>query len=111
MDGEILAERDVMRERANDQAGGGSLPTGGASGAGGAGGTTGDVATSGAGVPQNRNAPPGPGRAGSGAVPGDIPDARDDDIIARQLREAAMQEVDPELKEKLWEEYRRYKKS
>jgi hypothetical protein len=44
-------------------------------------------------------------------VPEDIPDARDDDIIARQLREAAMQETDPELKEKLWEEYRRYKKS
>jgi hypothetical protein len=40
----------------------------------------------------------------------DLPDAKDDDIIARQLREAAMQESDPELKEKLWEEYRRYKK-
>ena len=40
----------------------------------------------------------------------DIPDARDDDIIARQLREAAMQEEDPVLKEKLWEEYKRYKR-
>ena len=39
-----------------------------------------------------------------------VPDARDDDIIARQLREAAMQEEDEELREKLWEEYRRYKK-
>lgn len=44
-----------------------------------------------------------------GSVPEDIPDARDDDIIARQLREAAMNETDPELREKLWEEYRRYK--
>ena len=34
----------------------------------------------------------------------------DDDIVARQLREAAEKETDPALKEKLWEEYRRYKK-
>ena len=34
----------------------------------------------------------------------------DDDIVARQLREAAEQETDPEVKEKLWEEYRKYKK-
>lgn len=33
----------------------------------------------------------------------------DDDIVARQLREAAEQETDPEIKEKLWEEYRKYK--
>ena len=55
----------------------------------------------------NRPAPPG--KRGS-KVPENIPDARDDDIIARQLREAAMQEEDEELREKLWEEYRRYKK-
>jgi len=43
-------------------------------------------------------------------VPEDIPvAAQDDDIIARQLREAAMQEPDPVLREKLWAEYRRYK--
>ena len=63
-------------------------------------------------LPQVRripNAPPPPKR-GDEAAPEDIPDAKDDDIIARQLREAAMQEADPELKEKLWEEYRRYKK-
>jgi hypothetical protein len=34
----------------------------------------------------------------------------DDDIVARQLREAAEKETDPELKEKLWEEYEAYKK-
>ena len=39
----------------------------------------------------------------------DQPDARDDDVVARQLREAAMAETDPKLREDLWEEYRRYK--
>ena len=42
-------------------------------------------------------------------TPPDQPDARDDDVVARQLREAAMAETDPELREQLWEEYRRYK--
>jgi hypothetical protein len=51
------------------------------------------------------------GGSGPNTVPADIPDGRDDDIVARQLREAAMQEQDPELREKLWEEYRNYKKS
>ena len=37
------------------------------------------------------------------------PAANDDDIVARQLREAAENETDPELREKLWQEYRRYK--
>ncbi len=46
----------------------------------------------------------------SGAVErDDVPDAGDDDVVARQLREAAENETDPELREKLWEEYRRYK--
>jgi hypothetical protein len=35
----------------------------------------------------------------------------DDDIVARQLREAAEKETDPELKEKLWKEYDEYKKN
>ena len=39
----------------------------------------------------------------------DIPSGNDDDVIARQLREAAEAETDPEVKEKLWEEYRKYK--
>jgi hypothetical protein len=34
----------------------------------------------------------------------------DDDIVARQLREAAEKESDPELKKKLWEEYQKYKR-
>jgi hypothetical protein len=53
----------------------------------------------------------GPGATGSDRVPDDVGDGSDDDIVARQLREAAMTEEDPELREKLWEEYRRYKES
>ncbi len=49
--------------------------------------------------------------AGTQDVPPDVGDGSDDDIVARQLREAAMEEEDPELKEKLWDEYRRYKAS
>jgi hypothetical protein len=45
----------------------------------------------------------------NGRVPPDVGDGRDDDIVARQLREAAMKEEDPELREKLWDEYRAYK--
>ncbi len=41
--------------------------------------------------------------------PADIPDGNDDDVVARQIREAAMRETDPVLKEKLWDEYRKYK--
>ena len=39
--------------------------------------------------------------------PGELDE--DDDVVARQLREAAEQETDPEVKEKLWEEYHKYK--
>ncbi len=42
-------------------------------------------------------------------TPEDIPVTIDDDIIARQLREAALAENDPQLRERLWEEYRKYK--
>jgi hypothetical protein len=50
-------------------------------------------------------------RRADGTPVKDIPDGRDDDIVARQLREAAERETDPELKAKLWQEYRDYKKS
>ena len=42
-------------------------------------------------------------------VPEDIPPSNDDDIVAEQLREAAMREVDPIVREGLWNEYRKYK--
>ena len=42
-------------------------------------------------------------------APDDIPSGNDDDIVARQLREAAMREPDPEVRDALWNEYRKYK--
>jgi hypothetical protein len=42
-------------------------------------------------------------------TPDDIEVMIDDDIVAKQLREAALAEEDPELRERLWEEYRKYK--
>lgn len=120
-DGEILAEREIIQARANESAANnpapGSLPSSGAGGSGGVSGglpggggnAEGDTQQGfpGASGPRSRSAPPAPSTQSS--VPEDIPDARDDDIIARQLREAAMNETDPELQEKLWDEYRRYK--
>ena len=41
-------------------------------------------------------------------TPDDIEVNAFDDIVARQLREAALAEDDPELRERLWEEYRKY---
>ena len=43
------------------------------------------------------------------ATPKDIPSGDDDDVVARQIREAAMREKDPKLRDKLWDEYRKYK--
>ncbi len=51
------------------------------------------------------------GGKGSSANDRHRTDYEDDDIVARQLREAAENETDPELKEKLWKEYEEYKKS
>ena len=44
-----------------------------------------------------------------GKIPDDIPAPDNDNALQTQIRRAAMQETDPELKEKLWNEYRRYK--
>jgi hypothetical protein len=41
-------------------------------------------------------------------TPDDIEIIIDSDIVAKQLREAALAEDDPELRERLWEEYRKY---
>ncbi len=81
----------------------GSVPGGRGESAGGTEGEQGGGGGVGGGGPR--------GGAGPNAVPADIPDGRDDDIVARQLREAAMKETDPELRERLWDEYRQYKKS
>jgi len=49
---------------------------------------------------------------GKGGIPPsrERPSGYDDDIVARQIREAAEKETDPELKERLWKEYENYKR-
>lgn len=47
--------------------------------------------------------------ATNGRIPEDIPPAENDDAIAAQIRLAAEAESDPETREKLWNEYRKYK--
>jgi hypothetical protein len=115
----LLREQERVRAAApmTDAAGGGG---GGAGDAGeGAEGT--DGAEGAEGTEGDSGAESGDGSQGAGAgtgtrhqgrrqgTPPDIPDGSDDDVVARQLREAAEKETDPELKKKLWEEYRKYK--
>jgi hypothetical protein len=45
----------------------------------------------------------------NGRIPEDIPSADNDSVLEAQIRQAAMNETDPEIKEKLWDEYRKYK--
>jgi len=46
---------------------------------------------------------------GNGKVLDDIPSADNDSILEAQIRQAATDETDPEVRAKLWNEYRRYK--
>jgi hypothetical protein len=108
-------------ERGGGGAGGGSGQGEGDSGAEGGqtgdGGESGDVTGSGsqpvsgdAGGQLPSGAAGGRGtQTGARGRPADIPDGSDDDLVARQMREAAEKETNPELKKKLWEEYRKYK--
>ena len=95
--------------------GGGAGGQGGAGGDGGQDGEDGDAGlqgADGAGSTASYGEGAGPGsqqhKTGTRQPP-NIPDGSDDDVVARQLREAAEKETDPELKKKLWEEYRKYK--
>ena len=45
----------------------------------------------------------------NGKIPDDIPFDDNDDVLAKQIKNAALNEVDPEKQKKLWDEYRRYK--
>ena len=59
---------------------------------------------------QGGNTSPGDDPGGSEEVipiPEDVGDGRQDDIVLRQIRDAAMKERDPVLRDKLWDEYRR----
>ena len=112
LDGEILNERAGEIDKANDRA----AATGGPAlmDEGGGAGMSDENDPINAEEPRQEQQP---AKGGPNAQPNlpakrnpiiDTPDARDDDIIARQLREAALEETDPELKERLWEEYRKY---
>ena len=111
----MLSEQEAIARRANSEGYAGALPEGDfAAGGGdpaadhpaqtamldsGPGGPTGSLKGRGDIPTQSRS-----------EVPPDLVDAAGDDIIARQLREAAMKEQDPELRKKLWDEYRKYKR-
>ena len=45
----------------------------------------------------------------NGKTPEDIPPADNDSVLEAQIRQAAINEEDPEIKKKLWNEYRKYK--
>ena len=108
-DGFILSERERAQNESN--AAGSVQP--GSDGGGGAGASRPQTIQEASG-----SASAVPGSPSSAAVtqqsnetfppPDDIPSGRDDDVVARQLREAAMSEPDPELREALWDEYRNY---
>jgi len=120
-DGLLLEEQRRIAEEAGSAGGdGGAAAAGGATSAGstrhggaGASGGSPDAPSGEAGEEEGGAA--GAASSASGdqrpSVPDDVGDGSDDDVIARQLREAAMSEQDPELREKLWQEYRDYKAS
>ena len=106
---------DAGNARSGDAAGGAS---GAASGEGRNGSSTAQQGSAGGASGSGQGSGQGSGATAPGSWnqsgtpsdrPDDIPDGSDDDVVARQLREAAEKETDPELREKLWEEYRRYK--
>lgn len=118
----LLREQERIKAATPHAAGGGG--GGGGAGGGGTGGASGadgseDAGEAGEGqvVEESGGSPTygagsGPGsprRQGSNGAPPGTPDGNDDDVVARQLREAAEKETDPVLKKKLWEEYRKYK--
>ena len=134
-DERMRKEQETASQQRASRGSGDAAGTGGEAGAAGDGGQTGTGqqegnggnGQQGSGEPGNPGQPTGGGSntpgggggygggvkggAGPNTVPSDIPDGSDDDIVARQLREAAMKETDPELRERLWDEYRKYKQS
>ena len=114
LDGDILAQREILKEMSDGKArqeGYTSDPLGAprakANTSSGAEDSKMPGQTS-VSIPRNRTVP-NTKSSSQADIPKDIPDAKDDDIVARQLRDAAMREEDAVLKEKLWDEYRKYK--
>lgn len=112
----ILEEQAAQRRAAREQApSSATIPAGANTGS--AGGYEGGIAD--AGVYSADGGLGGASHAGGGAgiprntakypPPAGMPSGSDDDVVARQLREAAMREPDPAIREKLWHEYRKYK--
>ena len=89
--GGAVGGSEVAEDGYGREMGGGGYSVGGGMGGASAGGGS---------IPQNTAKYP---------PPADIPSGNDDDVVARQLREAAMREPDPAVREKLWAEYRKYK--
>lgn len=120
----LLKEQGELKEQASTR-----QSNGGEAGSGTRGATEGSEAArsegsaeeAAAGEPGDGQVPPkaepgsGPGMQKQGDMPeferGDLGDGSDDDVVARQLREAAEAERDPVLKAQLWEEYKKYKNS
>jgi len=110
------SQTEVREQRESRSSGGGSLNAGGAIQPGG--GVSGGLWSN----PDSSQAQSGSNEPGAGpgvdrqeqdpvvaSEAGDSIGAGDDDVVARQLREAAENETDPILKEKLWVEYRKYR--
>ena len=121
LDAELLSglgdfDEMLLREQERIKA---ATPNTAASAGGGGGGGGGDGSSSASASGQDNDAsegsyspgagPGSPHSPGKSSAPPGTPDGSDDDVVARQLREAAEKETDPELKKKLWEEYRKYK--
>jgi hypothetical protein len=102
---------DVGRESDTGEAGAGEPADAGTTAQGGSG-----AKEAGAGSPEESSAAEGTAGKGAGQqgeaapdIPDDIPaDGTGEDQVARQLREAAMAEKDPVVREALWEQYRRH---
>ena len=119
IDGNIMSDREEHAEKINERAGGDVLPGDAVLAEADQGGPGGGRPPSAAGGtskqhipnvshPERQSQPPDPNRPSITISQADVPDAKDDDVVARQIREAALAETDPELREALWDELRRY---
>ncbi len=103
---DLLLKKNQDIAQQNNRSGGGSQI--GSEGKGGMSGD--DAAIEPHGTKDSTTSPiTGSGHQGSGGTMEPKKEYDNDDVVARQIREAAEKETDPELKQKLWDEYRKYK--